>query len=49
MKTLKTEKLHKITKSQIGTPQPPRPVTTQTNRAAALTTQTRTVHRTKRR
>src|SRR5438094_6761429 len=49
MKTLKTNKPRKITKTQIGTSQPPGPATTQTDRAAALTTQTRTVHRTTRR
>src|SRR2546428_9776488 len=33
----------------IGAPQPPRPTTTQTDRAAGLTPQTRTVHRPTRR
>ncbi|HYU88231.1 MAG TPA: hypothetical protein VEL52_06045 [Candidatus Bathyarchaeia archaeon] len=39
----------KINRTPIGTPQPPGPATTQTHRAAALTPQTRTVHRTTRR
>ena len=48
MKTLKTEK-RQLSTDTFGAPQPPGPTTTQTDRAAALTPQTRTVHRTTRR
>ena len=47
MKTLKTE-TRQLSRYTFGAPKSPRPTTTQTDRASALTTQTRTLHRTTR-
>src|SRR6266516_4165460 len=49
MKTLKNREAGKINQTSIGAPKPSGPASTQTDRAAAFTTQTRTVHRTTRR
>src|SRR5437773_2257326 len=49
MKTLKNREAGKINQTSIGAPKPSGPASTQTDRAAAFTPQTRTVHRTTRR
>src|SRR6266581_7746883 len=49
MKTLKNREADENNGTPIGAPKPPGPATTQTDRAVALTPQTRTVHRPTRR
>src|SRR3989475_9767689 len=49
MKSLKNREAGKINQTSIGAPKPSGPASTQTDRAAAFTPQTRTVHRTTRR